>query len=217
MAKSSELFDKCSFCGGTGYHPESREGELVPCIVCGGEKYTPYGLNHSQVLSMHKQVTERQDEVIRLKALLNRWLMVQGTEAIESETFIALYNDTTTVLGLEQGALLVQRSNTLSPELSKLVDESWNKNEAGLRYLADKDTDKGDNGKTPFDLARDAYPGWVEVGKNWWRLVDGGSVSGMSEHRGKLILQEDRGGRNRIFNHWGSYIMSSEMEDKSHG
>ena len=57
--------------------------------------------------------------------------------------------------------------------------------------------------KTPFDLARMAYPEWVEVGKSWWRLVDGGLVSGMSEHKGKLILQEDREGCKHLFNHWG--------------
>lgn len=66
--------------------------------------------------------------------------------------------------------------------------------------------------KTPFQLALEAYPEWIEVGKSWWRLVDGGLVSGMDEHRGKLILQEDREGCTTEFNHWGSYIMANEME-----
>lgn len=66
--------------------------------------------------------------------------------------------------------------------------------------------------KTPFELAREAYPEWIEVGRSWWRLVDGYQVSGIEQHKGKLILQEDREGCSQEFNHWGTYIMADQME-----
>lgn len=68
--------------------------------------------------------------------------------------------------------------------------------------------------ETPFEAAKRAYPNAVRVGNSWWQLVDGELVSGIEQHRGKLILQEDREGCSQEFNHWGSYIMASEMESR---
>ncbi len=68
---------------------------------------------------------------------------------------------------------------------------------------------------TPFELAKKAYPEWVEVGRSWWRLVDGYEVSGFKQHEGKLILQEDREGCSQEFNHWGTYIKASDLDNEA--
>lgn len=65
--------------------------------------------------------------------------------------------------------------------------------------------------ESPFEAAKRAYPGSARVGNSWWTLVDGELVSGIEQHRGKLILQEDRDGCSQEFNHWGTYIMASEI------
>lgn len=68
------------------------------------------------------------------------------------------------------------------------------------------------NNVSPFEAAKQAYPGAVRLGNSWWQLVDGGMVSGMSDHDGKMILQEDRDGCSTEFNHWGTYIMKDELK-----
>lgn len=110
MSKSNDLYDACPFCDKSGYDPRS-EGELKPCPVCGGEKYTAYGLNDAQVRMFRRQRDEAQALVTVLKALLKRWMTYQEMEeVVETEGFIQLYNDTSAALELEQGALLAYLS-----------------------------------------------------------------------------------------------------------
>lgn len=143
--KSHDLYDKCPICEATCY--DSRiEGTLKPCPVCGGEKYTAYGLNHSQVQMFIRQRDAAQQEVTHLKSLLKRWMTYQEMEeVVETEGFIQLYNDSCAALELEQGARLVEHKeqaapkSVLSPELLQLADEIWERDKTGLQYLADED------------------------------------------------------------------------------
>lgn len=57
-----------------------------------------------------------------------------------------------------------------------------------------------------------AYPKSVKANQSRWQLIDGEELSGMVEHRGKLILQEKRQGCRTPFNHWGYFARADDIQ-----
>lgn len=64
-----------------------------------------------------------------------------------------------------------------------------------------------------FALAKRHFPNTVYYSKSRWRLVEGMEVSGISDHQGKLVLQEKRPGCKSPFHHWGFYVMVKDLNN----
>lgn len=63
-----------------------------------------------------------------------------------------------------------------------------------------------------FKLAKRHFPHVIRYGESQWSLEDGEQLSGMVEHRGKLVLHEKRKGSKYPFNHWGFYATVTDPD-----